>query len=170
MVIGSSNVYYLTGIFTVIVAVLLAFGLKDVYKENQKLKVLKSEAIVEEEKPTSKELFMAFLSHVWKEKSCIVVYLSGFAAGMGLKCCIQYGHIVFSEIYVRADKDYVSNHVSEYLFIAQMSQFVISPALGFLADRVKVWKLLFSIHVVLATGVTLFILNIPSENHIYTKE
>lgn len=96
----------MTGISAIIIALLQAFGLKDVFKiekqrEADKLELLatgdQSVDINQEEqlKPSAGKLFRAALSHIWAEKSLIITYCSFFSSCMMLIACAQYGILVF---------------------------------------------------------------------------
>ena len=94
--LGATDVFYIAGSFIVLVSVVEAFGLKDIYQNRDKDKVGDEKTAQEKKKePTTKELLFTFLSYIWKEKSCLVVYFTGFATSMGIVCTAQYGILCF---------------------------------------------------------------------------
>ena len=69
----------------------------------------------------------------------------------------------------QASKDYISNKLSIYFLISNLCVLVPSLGLGYLMDKIQVWKMVFIGHVLLTVSITLFALNAPTKERIYSS-
>ena len=69
-----------------------------------------------------------------------------------------------------ASQDYLDGQLSLYFLIGQLG--VIPPIIvyGLIADRFKVWKLVFANHAVMLASLVLFVASVPHEDEIYTED
>ena len=88
-------------------------------------------------------------------------YFVGFAGGI---CNMQFGNILFNDIYAEDDKsdDYYKNSLSLQLIIVQVIVIPLTVGLGAILDRVKIWPIVLIQQLCGVGALILFIVNIPS--------
>ena len=64
----------------------------------------------------------------------------------------------------------MEDQLSLYFLIAQLVAVPPSLGLGIVADKVKNWKLLLIMHILMITSMILWYISVPNEDHIYTAD
>ena len=85
---------------------------------------------------------------------------------------LQYGPIIFKDSYKTDDdsKNYIADRISLYFLISYLVVLFPSLLLGYILDRVKNWKVLAIFQCLLLGSLTLFVLNTPLQDHIYSVD
>ena len=78
--------------------------------------------------------------------------------------------VMYLQCYAKDSEDYVKNRLSIYNLITIFSTIPISFAYGLLTDKFKVWKMLLFQHFLLIGCISLFVIYVPTEDHIFTKD
>ena len=105
------------------------------------------------------------------EKALIVSAFSSFSSIMVLIAANEYGTLIFNSSYEKdeASKNYISNRLSIWFIIAQGVVICSVIFIGYITDKVKVWKMVLLFHVLLCIAITLFICYAPNETNIYSS-
>ena len=118
------------------------------------------------------KIFKQALAHVWAEKSTLVAISSSFSTNIMFLATYQFGTLVFKQVFKDDDasQDYLDGQLSLYFLIGQLG--VIPPIIvyGLIADRFKVWKLVFANHAVMLASLVLFVVSVPDEDELYTQD
>ena len=116
-----------------------------------------------------KKVFGEFKSKLVEEKCIMVGIISNMATLMTFISAVQYGTLIFNQAYEdnTASQDYISDKLSVYFLISQLS--VLIPAIGFglIMDYIKVWKLVFLFHCLSLVSLVLFVIYTPTQEQVY---
>lgn len=98
--------------------------------------------------------------------------VSNFASLMSYICILEFGTLAFNQSYMKDDasKDYISDELSIYFLIAQVSCLIPALGFGYLMDVLKVWKMILMFHVLNIVCIALFAAYTPDEKHIYNED
>ena len=189
--IGVDSVYYIYGSLVLLICLILCFGLKEVnadqLKKNQafeeETKQLIENARQEEDsqdddgEPESKcdklkKILSQFKESIVKQKSIIVGFVSTFSISILAICGLVYGTLILKQVYAEDDesKDYIADQISIYFLITNIVGWVPAVVLSFMSDRITVWKLLLAGHFFMIAFLATFVISLPDEDHVYTKE
>ena len=158
--LGSSGVFFLLqfiqintifigcGAIAITIALVLSFGLKEIYHAKSA-----------DPKQGFKTTFGQFWRQLKKQKSILLALSSNLACTSTLVCTYQYGVILFSEQYAPTEEaqSYCLGHISSMILYSQLMSIPTFIALGYLLDRVKIWKILLLAIVAIIAALVLFI-------------
>lgn len=84
---------------------------------------------------------------------------------------VQYGTLILKQSYAEdtASKDYISDQLSLYFLIAQLSGLAPALLFGLIIDRTKVWRFFLLWHCFMLASLIIFINYVPGDKHIYNS-
>ena len=87
-------------------------------------------------------------------------------------CTLQYGTLSFKQTYMKDDasKEFLANRLSIIFVISNLCVLTISLLFGVYIDRLKLWKLVLVMHLIMLTCLIIFASKVPSEDHIFTED
>ena len=87
-------------------------------------------------------------------------------------CTLQYGTLVYRQTYAKDDdsKEFLANRLSVIFVISNFCVLTISLLFGVYIDRLKLWKLVLVMHLIMLACLIIFVSKVPSEDHIYSED
>ena len=113
-----------------------------------------------------------FMEQLKQEKSIILAFVSFCCHMMTFICTLQFGTLLYRQTYAtdKESKNFVANRLTIIFIVGSLIVLIPLILFSIYIDRLKVWKVVFTIHALYLTFLIIFVCKVPAEDHILTMD